>query len=551
MAETNIQLLILATFVLFLFKTMGDTSYFLWLFQVNEYRLDRLRSHIKENIKINISDLVTALSVFVLLGLFFPATASFMLIFLVLFLGNLTPLYFLYAFLKIIHDIIKHSFKRPKPTFKILMILSLYFVTYGALIFYISSQLLAAITIIYSIDFFVLFSFYLLLLNILALGCILLAIIAVTPIADFQKKRIAKKAKLKMQEMKKVRTIGITGSYGKTSTKEFLYSILSQKFKVIKTSGNNNTYMGVANTILKNVNDEFDYFICEMGAYKIGEVKEIAELANPFAGIITGINEQHIDLFGSIENTKRGKFELIQSLPKDGFAVINEQAENKKPKLGYNVQEVNFFSGNLAKNIKVYPDYVEFEYKETIFKVNTLGKHYIENLLAAIITAEKIGMTLTEIQEAVGKIEIKSGYLMQKLEGPNESIFIDDSYSANPTGTIAALEYLEDVYPHCKKILVFPGIIELGKDSEKIHQRIWEKADDGCSLIYVTQKDNLVIHNISQIKKKYKKSRFIFIMDFDKICIDIKKHLDKNTVVLFEGRGAGVVMKKILENKKK
>lgn len=547
MAETNIQLLILATFVLFLFKIIGDTSYFLWLFQVKEYRLDRLRSHIKENIKINISDLVTALSVFALLGLFFPATASFILIFLVLFLGNLAPLYFLYAFLKMIHSTIKHSLKRPKPTFKILMILALYFAVYSAMVFFISSQILAAITIIYSIDFFVLFSFYLLLLNILALGCILLAIIAVTPIADFQKKRIAKKAKLKMREMKKVRTIGITGSYGKTSTKEFLYSILSQKFKVIKTSGNNNTYMGVANTILKNVNDEFDYFICEMGAYKIGEIKEIAELANPFAGIITGINEQHIDLFGSIENTKRGKFELIQSLPKDGFAVINEQAENKKPKLGYNVQDVNFFSGNLAKNIKVYPNYVEFEYKETIFKVNILGKHYIENLLAAIITAEKIGMTLAEIQEAVGKIEIKSGYLMQKLEGPNESIFIDDSYSANPTGVIAALEYLEDAYPNPgqKRILVFPGIIELGDKSKAIHAKIWQKTNDVCHFAFILQKEN------KEVKNAYQKCNFVFEKDFDKMKKEIEKQIDKNTILLFESRGAGVVMKKNLENKKK
>ena len=140
---------------------------------------------------------------------------------------------------------------------------------------------------------------------------------------------------------------------------------------------------------------------------------------------------------------------------------------------------------------------------------------------------------------------------MQKLEGPNSAVFIDDTYTANPSGTIAALEYLEDAYPHYKKVFVFPGIVELGKDSEKIHQRIWEKADNQCSLIYVTQRDNVVIHNISQIKRKYNKSRFIFNRDFDKISIDLKKHLNNNTVVLFEGRGAGIVIKKLLENKKK
>jgi UDP-N-acetylmuramyl pentapeptide synthase len=93
----------------------------------------------------------------------------------------------------------------------------------------------------------------------------------------------------------------ITGSYGKTSTKEFLYAILSEKYKVVKTEGNNNTNIGVAYTVLNKVSDDYDYFICEMGAYKIGEIAEICGIVKPEIGILTGINEQHIDLFGSIE----------------------------------------------------------------------------------------------------------------------------------------------------------------------------------------------------------------------------------------------------------
>jgi UDP-N-acetylmuramoyl-tripeptide--D-alanyl-D-alanine ligase len=533
--------------ILFLVKVVRDSFYLLWLFQVKEYRLDRMKSHIRENMRFNLSDVAIALGVFFLLGLFFPATAKFILVFLMLLAGYLAPLYFLYAFLKTILDIKRHSFKRPKPTFKIALISVLYLALYMTFVYLVTVKILSAIIITYSLDFLSLFPFYLLCLNILVPVFILLAIIIVTPFSNFQKRRVFKRARLKMQAMKKVKTIGITGSFGKTSTKEFLYSILSQKYKVVKTSGNNNTNMGVATTILRDVSDNFDYFICEMGAYKIGEVRENCELARPFAGIITGINQQHIDLFGSLQNTKKAKFELIQSLPKEGFAVINRQAEDMKPKLGYKVKDVTLFSEDLAENIKVNPDSVEFEYKGFTFKLGILGKHYIANIISAIITAEKLGMGLEEIQRAVSKIQFKSDYLMQKLEGPNNSVFIYDSYSANPTGTIAALEYLEDAYPHCKKILVFPGIIELGKDSEKIHQGIWKKADDVCSLVYVIQRDNWVIHNISQIKEKYKKSRFVFDKDFDRISTDLKKHLDKNTVVLFESRGAGIVMKKMLK----
>lgn len=536
-----IQILATITLALFFIKVLKDASYFLWLCQTKEYRIDRTKSHLKESLKVNVSDALVALGVLALLGIFFPSTASFMLIFIAIFLGLLSPLYFLYSFFQLIIDIKKHSLKRPKPTSKILLIIFFYFILYSGFIILITAETLRRISIIYTTDFFIFFSLYLLILDLLVPLFVLLAIMLVTPISNFQKRKIIKKAMLKMQAMEKVKTIGITGSFGKTSTKEFLYAILSSKYKVIKTEGNNNTAMGVANTVLKHADDSFDYFICEMGAYKIGEIKEISDIARPFAGIITGINEQHIDLFGSLQNIKKAKFELVQALPEDGFAVINKQAQEMAPKLEYKVKDVAIFSRDTVKDIKVQPDYIEFEYKEIVFRINILGKHYIENLLAAIITAEKLGMSLEDIQKAVSGIEIKSDYLMQKLQGPNGSIFIDDSYSANPSGVIAALEYLEDAYPKYKKIFVFPGIIELGKNSEKIHGKLWKKADDICSLVYVTHKKD------PAITKKYNKSRFVFNKDFDKIKADLEKHLDGNTVVLFESRGAGVVMKKLLK----
>jgi UDP-N-acetylmuramoyl-tripeptide--D-alanyl-D-alanine ligase len=452
---------------------------------------------------------------------------------------------------RLLFDVRRRSFKRPKPTAKIMLIAALAAFLYVASAYLLTAWIASRVTIIYSTDFLILFSLYLLIFNLFQFVCILAAILLVTPLTDYQKRRIMKRARRKMQELKHVRTIGITGSYGKTSTKEFLFSILSSKYKVVKTTGNNNTNMGVAGTILRDVDDSYDFFICEMGAYRIGEIAEICSLALPYAGILTGINQQHIDLFGSIENTKRAKFELIQNLPRDGFAVINRQAQEIALKIDYKVRDVTVFSRDLVEEIKVQPDYIEFAYKENVFRINILGKHYIDNLLAAIIAAEKLGMSISEIQEAVSKIKVESDYLIQKLEGPRGSVFIDDRYSANPTGTIAALEYLEDAYPRCKKILVFPGIVELGKDSENIHQRIWKKADDVCDLVYIVQKDNRVIHNINQIKNEYKKSRFVFNDDFDKIKEDLKKQLDGNTVVLFESRGAGVVLRKLLEDKGK
>jgi UDP-N-acetylmuramoyl-tripeptide--D-alanyl-D-alanine ligase len=418
-------------------------------------------------------------------------------------------------------------------------------VLYAGFIALSAAGIIKTVAIIYSTDFFILLSFCLLLLDALVPVFILVSIILITPFSNYQKKRILQKSRHKMELMKKVKTIGITGSFGKTSTKEFLYAILSQKYKVVKTSGNNNTAMGVANTILRDVNDEFDYFICEMGAYRIGEIEEICGLAEPFAGIITGINEQHIDLFGSIENTKRAKFELVQSLPEDGFAVVNREAQKRRPKLSYKVKDVALFSSDMAESIKVNPDSVEFDYKNVHFTVNMLGKHYIGNLISAIISCEKLGMDLEEIRDAAAKLEIKSDYLMQKLEGPHGSIFINDSYSANPDGVIAALEYLEDAYPEEKKILVFPGIIELGKNSEAVHEKIRRKTEAACQFAYILQKED------KKPRKPRGECRFVFGKDFDKMKEEVKKRIDKNSVVLFEGRGAGVVMKKLLDANRK
>jgi UDP-N-acetylmuramoyl-tripeptide--D-alanyl-D-alanine ligase len=540
-----IQILLALTMILFLFKALSDALHYLWLFQVEEYRLDRMKSYLRENIKFNPGDIAVAAGFFILLTLLFPATARFLLVIALLLLGLVAPFYFCYGFVKSLQDLRKHSFTRPKPTLKILLIGAASFLLYGGFIFYLFHEFSASVNIIYSFDLYLILSATLLLLYLAVPLFLLLATFLVTPLSDYQKRKIIARATEKMREMKHVKTIGITGSYGKTSTKEFLYAILSAKFKVVKTEGNNNTQMGVAKTVLERVSDDYNYFICEMGAYRIGEIKEISTITQPFAGLLTGINQQHLGLFGSLENTKRAKYELIESLPTDGFAVINDQTTELKPHIKFQVKDAIYYCKDMMENIRVKPDCVEFRYEGTDFTAPILGKHYIENLLAAIITAEKLGMGLEDIREAVAKLDAQEDYLMKKLNGPHDSIFIDDSYSANPDGVIAALEYMEDAYPAKKKILVFPGIIELGSESDSIHRRIWEKTSDICSFAFILKDET------EGISKKKSKCRFVFEKDFDKMEELVQKRIDKNTILLFESRGAGVVMKKILEHKKK
>lgn len=507
--------------VFFVCKIIQDAAYYVWVLQVKEYRLDRLKAHWRDNAEFRNHLLLNAALIGFLVFLswdFFELTQAVALLYLA---GGATS-----ALL----NLKNHTLKHPRLTSKVKLILALlggWLLVTTALTYYRPS----------------LFCLQQMAMIVLSTPLILSIITAlITPIANRQKKRILKKAREKMNRLPHLRTIGVTGSYGKTSTKEFLYVILSERYKVIKTEGNNNTLMGVAQTVLNKLNDEVDFFVCEMGAYKRGEIAELCALTKPVAGIITGVNEQHLDLFGSMLNTKLAKFELAESLPKEGFAVISRRALALEPAIEIAAEEVPYDRKDLQNPI-VKPTMIQFSYGGESFTLQAMGEHYAENLLAAIMTAEKLGMSLEEISRAVAKIKMHNPHLMRKITGHGGAIFLDDSYSANPTGVLAALKYMQAAYPHHQKILVFPGMIELGKDSEKIHEPVWKKVDAVCDIAFIMQDPKTGDHQHRE------HCLFIFERNFAKIEAGLRSRLNADTVVLFESRAAGVVMNRLLNEK--
>ncbi|MCK5084174.1 MAG: UDP-N-acetylmuramoyl-tripeptide--D-alanyl-D-alanine ligase [Candidatus Pacebacteria bacterium] len=537
------SIILIAIFILFLIKLLRDSLYFVWFWQVKEYRIDRMISHLKENDKIFQNNLlyISAVIIFILYLISLKNVP--------LFFQYLVLIIFLFSFLQIVKEIKNRNLKRPKPTLKVILIFLLLAIVYSMIAFCWISSFVALkeaklpIGSLASVAELLLFVY---IVNSLVISSIVLAI---NPLFIFQKRRLIKRATLKMAGLKKIKVIGITGSYGKTSTKEFLYTILSQKYKVVRTEGNNNTNIGVAYTVLNKVNDDYDYFICEMGAYKIGEIAEICSIVQPEIGILTGINEQHLELFGSIENTIKAKFELIKSLPENGMGILNGDNEYIKTEIGnwskgFSPTIKLFQTKDIAPNIKVYQDCVEFVYRDQKFKLNLLGKHYIENVLSAIMVAEHLGMNLEEIKNATEKIK-PTEYMMGKLVGPNDSVFIDDSYSANPDGVIAALDYLNEAYSGYKKIIVFPGIMDLGKESRDIHKKLFDRIGEVCNIAYILNQDTKRLHSPIGTMEPASDCEFIFEKDFDKVTKMIKNNLDKNTVVLLESRGAEVVMIKL------
>ncbi len=280
-------------------------------------------------------------------------------------------------------------------------------------------------------------------------------------------KKTLKKAKEKKEQFKNLIIIGITGSYGKSSTKEFLATILSEKFKVLKTPKNINAEIGIAKTILNELKPEHQVFIAEIGAYERGKIKEVCRVLEPKIGILTGINEQHLSTFGSQENIKKAKYELIENLPEDSIAIIRDKLDLR------------------ADDIRVEKEYIFFRVNGVDFKANLLGVHNIDNILLSASCAQKLGMSLEEISRACLKIKPEQGGM--KFLRKDAPVIIDSSYSANPDGVIADLEYLK-LYSG-QKIIIMPCLIELGKAAKEVHQRIGRKIAEVCDLAIITTRD--------------------------------------------------------------
>ncbi len=362
------------------------------------------------------------------------------------------------------------------------------------------------------------------------------------------KKHVIRKASRKIKSLKNLKVIGITGSYGKTSTKEFLYDILKNEFKVIKTPKNVNVDIGVARTVLNDVDEETEIFIVEMGAYKRKEIDDICKIVNPGIGILTGINEQHLSLFGSIENTIRAKAELLAALPKNGVAIVNWDNENCHKALKFNnaeeVVKYGMEGERDAKATSVKQDggllkfTVHIEDKSEEFEAGVLGKHYVQNLLGTIYCAYKLGLSLKEISQYVKSCRVVEQSL-ELFDGKDDTRILDDSYNSNPHGFIAALKTAKDLKPG-RIVLVTMGMLELGKKSDELHRKVGKEIEKVCDKVFVTSQDAFRVfsEDIKDIQIVEDHKELIKLLD---------KEIQKGDLILFENR----IQKTVLDHFKK
>ncbi|MDD5606268.1 MAG: UDP-N-acetylmuramoyl-tripeptide--D-alanyl-D-alanine ligase [Candidatus Pacebacteria bacterium] len=501
-------------------KEIQSALFYLHLCQLKEYHLGRFLVHFKtsqgKSLILNKLILLKIIILFFLLTNFWSGLAIFLLFLL-----------YLVEFLNIAFKIIQDRLIKPVFTKKVLFLIFVLFL----IIFSYLIVLLLSIERIY---------LPLLIVDILSPILFPLLVFILQPLTILERKRILEKATKKRQSCKNLLVIGITGSYGKTTTKEFLAIILSQKFNVLKTQNHKNSEMGISQTILEELNNDHEIFIGEMAAYNKGGIKLLADIIHPKIGIITGINEQHLALFGSMENLiqAEGGKELLEYVDIAFFngndklcQKVYEETKIKK-KLCSIKKESDFWISDYKTDLNYI--YCTIENKESInLKIKAHGVHNLSNLLLAIAVARYLDMDWEEIKKGCLKIDPEMTGI-KTYKSKHGFLIIDSSYSANPTGVLADLKYLS-LYSG-KKVIVMPCLIELGSASKKIHEKIGRKIDEVCDLAIITTPDNF---------KDLNSKKAIYVQKPNQIISKLKSFCSGKDTVLIEGRIKKEIIKKL------
>ncbi len=342
--------------------------------------------------------------------------------------------------------------------------------------------------------------------------------------------------------------VAITGSVGKTSTKNMVACVLENRFKVLKTQGNFNNEIGLPLTVFGMSNDD-EIAVFEMGMSDFGEISRLTKIAAPETAIITNIGFSHIEYLGSQENILKAKLEILEGLPENyGTVIINGDDEHLWGTVGklpfetvtYGIE--NQSCDIIATNIKKFPDRTVFDVKVegNIYSVtvNAPGLHHVYNALAAILTGEKYNMSMEAIVEGIGNFRPQG--MRQDIEVLRNYVVIKDCYNASPTSMKSGLEVLSVTKPSivdspCRKVAVLGDMLELGDYAETAHREVGGLAaeyDLEC-LIAVGKYAEFVAQGA--IEKGFSSSEIYVFYDNNTAMAHIMEILKPNDVILFKG----------------
>lgn len=318
---------------------------------------------------------------------------------------------------------------------------------------------------------------------------LLVAVIVLKPYEIYNRRKTIKETRNKILSLKNLKVIGITGSFGKTSTKEILYQILKTKYKVLRTPESFNTIFGISKVVDLELDKNYDYFICEMAAYKRGEIKEICQMVPPEYGILTGITTQHFERFGSLDNTIKAKFELVDAIPDKTNIVFNIEDKNiikQTQKLNIKIQDQNIEARGVKFSSEGSIFTLVIDRKKYRFQTALFGFANVKNIVLAASMALKLALSEKEIINAIKNLKpFDNRNVLTKV---GKLIIVNNTYSSNIQSFRETIETAKKIKG--KKVLVTPGIVELGKLEAKSHEELGRLSREIFDKVVLVGKNN-------------------------------------------------------------
>jgi UDP-N-acetylmuramoyl-tripeptide--D-alanyl-D-alanine ligase len=384
---------------------------------------------------------------------------------------------------------------------------------------------------------------FLTLLSVFSVSIVLMANLIVAPLETAINRWYYHDANKRIKEMPNLTVIGITGSFGKTSTKYILSKILSEQLNVLMTPESYNTPMGITKVIRTSLKPIHEIFIAEMGAKQKGDIKELCNLVSPRLGILTAIGEQHLETFKSLENIKHTKNELVESLPDNGIAFLNWDNEHirtllqpaKVKTIYYGIDSTGLHY--VAENLQLTSEGNTFTVRKPdgsrfVLQTKLLGKYNIYNILAAVSCACELGVEI-EIISYVVKNLVPIPHRLELKRSSNNVTIIDDAFNSNPMGAKMALDVLKNLVGQ-QKILVTPGMVELGAKEYELNKAFGINATAACDyIILVGQKQTAPICDGLQ-SQHYAGDKYYIAKDFNDAMQHLQTVAQTGDVVLFE-----------------
>ncbi len=397
--------------------------------------------------------------------------------------------------------------------------------------------LLSALIALFDNNSVIVFPIVLLMLFCFAPWTLATAVLGVTkPIEKLIAKKYVREAKRILRSNPSLTTVGVTGSYGKTGTKFILKGLLEEGLNVTATPGSFNTPMGVVRTVREHLRPETEVFICEMGAKRRGDIKEICDIAAPQIGVITSVGPQHLDTFGSVQTVADTKFELADAAAE---VFLNYDNEMIRARGG----SYNTTSYGTTPDCDVYAENISYgsfgakfdvicDGKEIPLSTRLLGRHNVLNITAGVAVAKRLGLSDRAITYAVSRLA-PTEHRLELKPFINGSLMIDDAYNANPEGSVEAVNVLAS-FEGRKKIIVTPGLVELGDREYEYNYNLGLAAAQKCDIIIlVGQLRSVPLHD-ALIASNFSEENVFVVSSFAEAMEKLRAVADEKSVVLIE-----------------